>query len=78
MPLVSYNLSVSRCIPHTADCKTDWLWVRFPLGEKKYLLIFLFLLYVYIKISVKQPCALKNNFVGTNFKIICQRELYKS
>ena len=24
------------------DCKTDWLWVRSPLGEMKYLLKFIF------------------------------------
>ena len=29
--------SATKC-----DCKTDWLWIRFPLEELKYLLKFIF------------------------------------
>ena len=39
--MVKLELEASRGVGAKCDCEIDWLWVRVPLDEMKYLLTFL-------------------------------------
>ena len=48
-------VSILQC-----DCKIDWLWVRSPLGEMKYLFTFIFL-FLYSGVEAKRGVEFRHS-----------------